>query len=65
MVNNYLAGVDADVDGGTVGLLPLDPLDVDPELGPVALNNLTHLKDKYLNRRSQKKSSLNGNMFLY
>ena len=57
--------MDADVDGGTVGLLPLDPLDVDPELGPVALNNLTHLKDKYLKRWSQEKSSLNSNRFLY
>jgi len=54
-----LAGVDANVGGGTVGLLPLDTLNVDPrkvdytpilietndspELGPVALEDLANL----------------------
>ena len=54
-----LAGVDANVSGGTVGLLPLDALNVDPrkvdytpilietddspELGPVALEDLANL----------------------
>ena len=54
-----LAGVDANVSGGTVGLLPLDTLNVDPrkvdytpiliqtndspELGPVALEDLANL----------------------
>ena len=41
--DDNLAGVDAHIDGGTVGLLPLDPLDVDPELLPVALHNLANL----------------------
>ena len=35
--------MDSDVDGGAVGLLSLDPLDVDPELAPVALDNLADL----------------------
>ena len=54
-----LAGVDANVSGGAVGLLPLDTLNVDPrkvdytpilietddspELGPVALEDLANL----------------------
>ena len=42
-VNSYLAGVDANIDGGAIGLLPLDPLDVDPELAPVALHDLADL----------------------
>merc|ERR1719516_406981 len=41
--DHHLAGVDTDIDGGAVGLLPLDPLDVDPELAPVALDNLAAL----------------------
>merc|ERR1719411_130156 len=40
--DDNLAGVDAHIDGGTVGLLPLDPLDVDPELLPVALHDLAN-----------------------
>ena len=35
--------MDSDVDGGAVGLLSLDSLDVDPELAPVALDNLADL----------------------
>jgi hypothetical protein len=38
-----LAGVDSNTDGGPVGLLSLDPLNVDPQLGPVALHHLSHL----------------------
>jgi hypothetical protein len=41
----YLAGVDSHVDGGSIGLLTLDPLDVDPQLGPVALDNLADLEN--------------------
>jgi hypothetical protein len=41
----YLAGVDSDVDGGSIGLLTLDPLDVDSQLGPVALDNLADLEN--------------------
>merc|ERR1719222_1608548 len=41
--DDQLAGVDTDINGGPVGLLPLDPLDVDPELLPVALDYLAHL----------------------
>ena len=41
--NDDLAGVDANVDGGAIGLLSLDPLDVDSELLPVALDDLAHL----------------------
>ena len=41
--NDNLAGVDANVDGGAIGLLSLDPLDVDSELLPVALDDLAHL----------------------
>merc|ERR1719411_1656856 len=41
--DDNLAGVDAHIDGGTVSLLPLDPLDVNPELLPVALHNLADL----------------------
>jgi hypothetical protein len=41
----YLAGVDSDVDGGSICLLTLDPLDVDPQLGPVALDNLADLEN--------------------
>ena len=41
--NGHLAGVDANIDGGTIGLLPLDPLNVDPELGSVTLDNLSNL----------------------
>jgi hypothetical protein len=40
---SYLAGVNTNIDGGSVGLLSLDPLNVDPELGPVALYNLANL----------------------
>ena len=36
--------MDTDVGGGTVGLLALDALDVDPELGTVALDNLADLQ---------------------
>merc|ERR1719507_143592 len=35
--NHDLAGVDSNVDGGAIGLLPLDPLNVDSELGPQLL----------------------------
>jgi hypothetical protein len=41
----YLAGVDSNIDGGPVGLLSLDPLNVDPQLGPVALHHLPHLQN--------------------
>ena len=41
--DDQLAGVDTDIDGGSVGLLSLDPLNVDPELLPVALDYLAHL----------------------
>ena len=37
--------MDADIDGGAVGLLSLDPLDVDPELATVALNHLANLNN--------------------
>ena len=36
--------MDTDVGGGTVGLLALDALDVDPKLGTVALDNLADLQ---------------------
>ena len=39
----HLGGVDADKDGGSVGLLPLDALDVDAEFLPVALHHLSDL----------------------
>ena len=39
----HLGGVDADKDGGAGGLLPLDVLDVDAELIPVALHHLVNL----------------------
>ena len=35
--------MDANIDGGAIGLLSLDPLDVDPELAPVALHDLADL----------------------
>ena len=38
-----LGRVDADEDGGSVGLLPLDALDVHAELLPVALHHLADL----------------------
>ena len=38
-----LGRVDADEDGRAVGLLPLDALDVDTELLPVALHHLADL----------------------
>merc|ERR1719186_1608342 len=41
--NHQLAGMDTNIDGGSVGLLPLDPLYVDTELLPVALDDLAHL----------------------
>ena len=41
--NDQLAGVDAHIDGGSVGLLPLDPLNVDTELLPVTLDYLPNL----------------------
>merc|ERR1719222_1647424 len=41
--NDNLAGVDANIDGGTVGLLPLDTLNVNPELCSVALQDLANL----------------------
>merc|ERR1712010_378059 len=41
--NHDLAGVDSNVDGGAIGLLPLNPLNVDSELLPVALDDLAHL----------------------
>ena len=39
----HLGRVDADVDGGAVGLLPLDPLDVNAELLAVTLDDLADL----------------------
>jgi hypothetical protein len=42
---NYLAGVDSNVDGGSISLLTLDPLDVDSQLGSVALDNLADLEN--------------------
>ncbi len=39
----HLGRVDADVDGGAVGLLSLDPLDVNAELLAVALDDLADL----------------------
>ncbi len=42
---DYLAGVDSNVDGGSIGLLTLDPLDVDSQLSPVALDNLADLEN--------------------
>ena len=41
--NHQLAGVDTNIDGGSVGLLPLDPLNVDTELLPVTLDYLPNL----------------------
>merc|ERR1719186_686609 len=41
--NGNLTGVDTNINSGTVGFLPLNPLNVDPELGPVALDNLPNL----------------------
>ena len=41
--NDDLTGVDTDIDGGAIGFLPLDPLDVDSEFLPVALYDLAHL----------------------
>ena len=46
--NDNLAGVDADIDGGTVGLLPLDTLNVNPELSPEKNKNVIILKMKEL-----------------
>ena len=43
-MSTNLARMDTNVDGGSVGLLSLDPLDVDPKLAPVALDNLADLK---------------------
>ena len=40
----HLAGVDTNVGGGPIGLLPLNPLDVDPELASVALDDLANLE---------------------
>jgi hypothetical protein len=37
--------VDSNVDGGSIGLLTLDPLDVDSQLSPVALDNLADLEN--------------------
>ena len=48
----YLAGVDADIDGCAIGLLSLDPLDVDPELAPVALHDLADLYFNLIKKRS-------------
>merc|ERR1712029_714640 len=41
--NDHLAGVDTNIDCGTVSFLSLNPLDVDSELLPVTLDNLAHL----------------------
>ena len=41
--NHDLAGVDAHIDGGAIGLLSLNPLDEDSELLSVALDDLAHL----------------------
>merc|ERR1719333_1129363 len=38
-----LLGVDTNIDGSSVGFLPLDPLNVDTEFLPVALDYLAHL----------------------
>ena len=40
---SHLAGMNADIDGGPICLLPLYSLDVDPELAPVTLDDLAHL----------------------
>ncbi len=42
-VSIHLGRVDADVDGGAVGLLPLDALDVNAELLAVTLDDLADL----------------------
>merc|ERR1719397_1936495 len=41
--NSHLAGVNAYIDCGSISFLPLDPLNVDPELAPVALDYLANL----------------------
>jgi len=41
--NGDLAGVDTNINCGSVGFFSLDPLNVDPELGPVALDYLANL----------------------
>ena len=41
--DGYFGGMNSDVDGGTISLLPLDTLNVDAELFTVALNNLADL----------------------
>lgn len=43
VVNAHLGGVESNIDGSSVGLLSLDPLDVDAELLPVALDDLSDL----------------------
>ena len=41
--DHQLAGVDANIDGGSVSLLPLDSFNVDTELLPVTLDYLPDL----------------------
>ena len=41
--DHQLAGVDANIDGGSVSLLPLDSLNVDTEFLPVTLDYLADL----------------------
>merc|ERR1719431_1548822 len=41
--DGHLAGVNTNIDSGTIRLFSLDPLNVDPELGTIALNNLANL----------------------
>ncbi len=41
--------MDTNICGGTVSLLSLDPLNVDPELASVALDDLADLKQDYNN----------------
>merc|ERR1719481_50503 len=41
--NDDLAWVNANIGRGSISLLPLDPLDIDPELTSVALDNLANL----------------------
>lgn len=41
--------MDTNICGGTVSLLSLDPLNVDPELASVALDDLADLKQDYDN----------------
>merc|ERR1740128_1346006 len=41
--NDHLTGVDTNINCSSIGLLSLDPLNVDPELRTVTLDNLSNL----------------------